>query len=341
MTNYLKNRGQLALLIIILGLFFIGNRSEALTLSPVRIEMKGNPGETVKGEMMVTNESEGTSVYYSSYANFEASGDSGSPSFVEPKNGIGTWMSTTASIDIKEKEAKAIPFSIEIPKDAEPGGYFGAILWGNSPNTPGSGVAIGSRTALLILLSVNGDVKEAGGLVDFSTNDNKIFYNTLPASFTYRFRNDGGDRIKPVGKITMHDLFYIPEDKIDANPSQGNILPGSTRRFNVDWVKNPREADYVAPSGIFAKFFDQAIYQWRNYAFGPYFAKLNLLYGTEATRVTKYTFIFVFPWQLLVCLAIILFIIIWGGKKMLKRYNSHIIQKARLGMNTPSDANHV
>lgn len=341
MNNYQKNRGRFALLILVIGLFFVSKSASALSVSPVRIEVSGNPGETVTREMVITNESEGNGVYYSSFSNFEASGDTGSPSFVEPKDGIGTWMSTTASIDLKAKESKTIKFSIEIPKDAEPGGHFGAIFWGNSPNTPGSGVAVGSKTGVLVLLSVNGDVKEDGGLVDFNTKDNKIFYNTLPVSFTYRFRNDGGDRIKPIGKITMHDLLYIPEDKIDANPGGGNILPSSTRRFNIDWVKNPRPQDYVAPSGVLGKFFDQALYQWDNYAFGPYFAKLNLLYGTDATRVKDTVFFFVFPWQLLICLAIIVFILWWGGRRLLRRYNRHIIQKARLGMDKPNDARHA
>lgn len=341
MNNYQNNRGRFALLILIIAVFFVSKNAHALSLSPVRVEVSGNPGETVTREMVITNESEGNSIYYSSYANFEASGDTGSPAFVEPKDDIGTWLSTTASIDLKANESKTVTFKIEIPKDAEPGGHFGSIFWGTNPNNGTSGVAVGSKTGILILLSVNGDVKEAGGLVDFNTKDNKIFYNTLPVSFTYRFRNDGGDRIKPVGKIVMHDLFYIPEDKIDANPGGGNILPSSTRRFNVDWVKDPRAKDYVAPSGVVGKFFGQAIYQWNNYAFGPYFAKLNLLYSTDAIRVKDTVFFFVFPWQLLICLAIIFFTVFWGGKKLIRRYNKHIIQKARLGMNKPNDATHV
>lgn len=340
MYTFQKNRGRFALLILIIGLFSVSNTASALSLSPVRIEVSGNPGETVTKEMVITNESEGNAIYYSSYANFEASGDTGSPSFVEPKNDIGTWISTTASIDLKAKESKTINFSIQIPKDAEPGGHFGAIFWGTNANNSASGVSVGSKTGVLVLLSVNGDVKEAGGLVDFDTKDNKIFYNTLPVSFTYRFRNDGGDRIKPVGKIVMHDLFYIPEDKIDANPGGGNILPSSTRRFNIDWVKDPHPQDYVAPKGVAGKFFSQALYQWNNYAFGPYFAKLNLLYSTDAIRVSDTVFFFVFPWQLLLCLALIVFIVLWGGKKVIRRYNKHIIRKARLGMNTPNDANH-
>jgi len=330
-------------IVILSGALFLGPfTASALSVSPPRVELKGNPGETIVQDMTLTNDGKTTQIFYSSYANFEAQGETGNPSFVESKDDLDTWMSTEESVALKADQSIIVPVTIKIPQNAEAGGHFAAVFWGTTPNTPGGpAVSIGAKVGMLVLLSVSGDVKEAGGLVSFSTVDDKTFYNTLPVSFVYRFKNDGGDRIKPVGKITMHDLLYIPEDKIDANPSEGNILPGSTRRFEVDWVKHPRAKDYVAPSGVFAQFFDQALYQWKNFAIGPYFAKLNLLYGTDAIRVTKTTFIFVFPWQLLICLAVIFIIVFWGGKKLIKRYNRHIIHKARLGINTPSDANHA
>ncbi|MEK7585897.1 MAG: hypothetical protein AAB477_01525 [Patescibacteria group bacterium] len=338
MHIFSKNRSTLALfIIIIIGVLFSANLASALSLSPARIEISGNPGESLTKEVTLINENDGTETYYSSFANFEASGDTGNPSFVVPKNDIGTWMNAPSVLTLKPKESKIVNLSINIPKNAEPGGHFGAIFFGNSPSDANSGVSIGAKTGILVLLSVSGDVKEAGGLVDFNTIDNKFWYNTLPVSFTYRFKNDGGDRIKPVGKIVMHDLFYIPEDKIDANPTSGNILPSSTRRFEVNWIKNPNPKDYVAPSGRFAQFFDTALYQWHNYAFGPYMAKMDLLYGTEALRATKNVFFFVFPWQLLIFLAIIFIIVFWGGRKLIKRYNRHIIKKARAGMSMPND----
>jgi hypothetical protein len=340
--TYFNKRRQITFLVLTLALF-LGFRGSAyaITLSPVRIEVTGNPGESITKEIILTNESDGLITYYSSFANFEASGESGNPSFVNAKEDLGTWMTTDSSVTLKPKESKTLNFHINIPKNAEPGGHFAAIFWSTTPDTEGAGLSIGARAGILILLSVNGDVKEEGGLLDFSMKDKKIFYTTLPVSFSYRFKNDGGDRIKPVGKIKMHDLIYIPEDTIDANPGGGNILPKSTRKFNVDWVKKPRSKDYIAPTGLIANFFDQALYEWHNYAFGPYFAKLNVLYGTNATRATETVFFFVLPWQLLICLAVIFIIVFWGGKKLIRRYNRHIIQKARLGMNTPNGANHV
>ena len=139
----------------------------ALTISPIRLEINGNPGETVNSKITITNESEGFNTYYPSFTNFEASGETGNPSFVEAKNDLGTWITTDDSISLKPKESKEIQFQIKIPNDAEPGGHFASVFWGTSSNKAGA-VSIGSKIGVLVLLSVNGNVKEEGGLVDFN-----------------------------------------------------------------------------------------------------------------------------------------------------------------------------
>ncbi len=312
--------------------------SHALTISPPRLELQGKPGETIKKEITLTNDQKTTQLLYVSFANFEASGETGNPSFVEPTNDLGTWISSEQSVAMRPGESKIVPISIKIPKDAEPGGHFAAVFFGTTP-PHALGVSIGAKIGTLILLSVAGDVKEKAGLIEFSTKDHKIFYNTLPVSFFYRFKNDGGDRVKPIGKIRMHDLFYIPEDSIDANPSSGNILPGSIRRFEIEWVKQPRPKDYVMSGSMIAQFFDQALYQWHNFAIGPYFAKMDLVSGVEASHTIKTVFFFVFPWQLVICLLMLISILYGGGKKVLKRYNRYIIEKMQTNV-TPSNDSH-
>ncbi|MDE2031347.1 MAG: hypothetical protein KGI58_03780 [Patescibacteria group bacterium] len=323
-------------------LIFSPHTASALSVSPPRVELQGNPGQTITQDMTLTNDTKSTEIFYSSFANFEAQGETGNPAFVQSKDDLDTWMTTEKSVALKAGQSIIVPVKINIPDSADPGGHFAAVFWGTAPTTVGSSaVSIGAKVGMLILLSVAGDVKEAGGLLSFSTANNQFWYNTLPVSFEYRFKNDGGDRIKPIGQITIHDMVYLPADRLDANIGEGNVLPSSTRRFNVDWIKNPRSKDYVAPTGMFAKFFDQALYEWKNFAVGPYLAKLDLIYGTGAIHTGKSVFIFVFPWQLLICLTIIFIIVFWGGRKLIRRYNNHIIQKARAGMNTPNDANHV
>jgi hypothetical protein len=315
----------------------------AMTISPVRYEIQGNPGETLVKEMTIINEDSTSAMYYSSFANFEAQGETGSATFVEPKDDIGTWMTTDEQVSLLPGEQKTVSFSVKIPENAEPGGHFGVIFWGTSPenNAEGKQLAVSAKTGLLVLLTVNGAVKEGGGLLSFSTLDNQFWYNSLPVSLIYRFQNSGGDRVKPLGEIKVRSFGFIPVKKLNANPVNGNILPNSTRKFTVDWVKYVEPKDAPIVTGAIKNFFHRAVYQWRNFAVGLYSANLNLTYGLLGQNVKKSVFFFVFPWQLLICLIVLFIIVFFIGKKLIGRYNNYIINKAHSPVKIPEDAGHV
>lgn len=316
---------------ILIVFFLFASEVSALTLSPIRFEISGNPGETIRQEITLINETNKTETYSVSYSNFEAQGESGEPSFVVPKDGLGTWIKTeVASVVIPPKQQKIIPFTVSIPKDAEPGGHFAVIFWGTPAGTSSS-VSIGAKTGILVLLSVKGDVKKDAGLLNFNTVGKKFWYNTLPVSFEYRFKNDGGDRIKPEGKVTIRNTIFFPTEYLDANPVSGNILPSSTRKLKVDWLNYERPEGYVVPTGFFDKFWSDVGYQWKNFAVGLYSARLNVAYGDADERAKATVFFFVFPWQLVLVMIVVGFVGIWGGRKGLKRYNKYIIKKAQLG----------
>jgi hypothetical protein len=336
MNNHLNYRILIAFFAIItLGVYLCPDNAHALTLTPTRFEITGNPGDTLKEETTLINENDTNETFYSSYSNFEAQGETGSPSFVSPKDDLGTWITTDNSVTLGPRQQKTVAFTIKIPKDAEPGGHFAVIFWGTSPGGS-AGVSIGAKTGILVLLSVNGDVKEQAGLLNFNTTNKQFWYSTLPVSLEYRFRNDGGDRIKPQGTISIRDTLFLPSDKLDANSGEGNVLPNSTRKITVDWVKYERPLDYVVPNSSLNRFWSNVSFQWKNFAIGLYSARLNVAYGSHGEHVKKTAFFFVFPWQLVLVILIILIIVFWGGKKLIKRYNRFIIEKARNGMHKES-----
>lgn len=338
MSNNLNYRAWLTFFAILaFGVYFYPETVSAITLTPVRFELRGDPGEVLKQEILLINETDTAETFYSSFANFEAQGDSGSPAFVDPKDDLGTWITTDLStVYLAPRQQKVVPFQITIPENAEPGGHFAVIFWGTSP-PGGGGVSIGAKTGILVLLSVNGEVREEAGLLNFNTKDNKFFYGSLPVSFEYRFRNDGGDRVKPDGKITIRNTLFLPTEKLNANPVEGNVLPASTRKISVDWIKYERPSGYEEPTGIFNKFFSNVSYQWKNFAVGLYSANLNVTYGTSGERVKESAFFFVFPWQLVLVLLLMIVIVLLGGRKLIKRYNRFIIEKARVGKTLPSE----
>jgi hypothetical protein len=210
------------------------------------------------------------------------------------------------------------------------------ILWSvNPPQVVNSGqVAIGAQTGPLVLLTVNGDIKESGGVVEFNTKDKKKFYTALPVLFTYRFRNDGGDRVKPVGDMHIKNIFGMTRHSISANKVEGNVLPGSTRRFDVEWIGKGNKASTSAEKADMDDmgFFAQAGYEWRNFAFGKYKAELSISYGQKGEKSDETIVFFVVPWHLLSIIIISLLILFFFFRRFIRSYNRFIIRQATMAL---------
>jgi hypothetical protein len=105
--------------VVMLAVFGAVLHAHALTLSPSRFEISGDPGERIERVIVLTNENEETETFYPSYANFEAQGDSGTPIFVEPKEDIGTWMNAGGAVTLRGGESKEVTLSITIPSSGQ------------------------------------------------------------------------------------------------------------------------------------------------------------------------------------------------------------------------------
>ena len=177
--------------VVVVILFLIPiSTAHALTLTPIRLELSGDPGQTLSEHITLINERKTTETFYVSYENFEAQGETGDPTWYTPQDDLGTWMNSDASVTLAPGEQKNVPFTITIPTNAEAGGHFAGIFWGTTPQVqPGGQVAIGAKTGVLVLLSVSGAVSEKGGILEFTEQNAKHFFTALPIDFYYRFQN--------------------------------------------------------------------------------------------------------------------------------------------------------
>lgn len=301
----------------------------ALTLAPARIEVNGDPGQTINGELELMNEQEGVRSFYSSTENFEPKGESGAPYFIGAKEGLATWIQIQPEVTLVQGEEMVIPFSISIPADAEPGGYFAAIFFGSQPpqTQGGSEVSIGGKIGALILLRVSGYIPEDGGLIEFGMEDAGKIITGTPAEFTYRIRNSGGDRIVPLGEITIRNTIRLTSAKLLANKGEGSVLPGSTRKFEVPWG-TPLPDDSQTGAPIKRAFFEEVRAQMSDFHFGWYTASVDVAWGeTNQTGSATYHF-FIIPWQLLSIVFVALLIMGGVGTVGLKKYNAWIISQA-------------
>lgn len=330
MINKFEVRYLASVVVLALVIVFLPKNASALTLTPVRFEVSGDPGAVIQQEMTLINERDTEETYYSSFSNFEAQGETGSPSFVDPVDGLGTWMETDTVVTLAPGTSKIVPVTIRIPESAEAGGYFAAVFWGtNNPElAEGGSIAIGAKTGVLMLLRVNGEVDEKGGILEYDTIDHKNFFTSLPVSFYYRFQNSGGDRIKPDGDIVIRHMFGFVRAKVPANAVQGNVLPSQTRRFEAVWQSGNGSSDVADIENL--GFFKKVVYEWKNFAFGYYTANISLAYGTndDQTSTAKAGF-FVFPWHLILVIVIALFILIQIVHRVRNHYRRNLMESLR------------
>lgn len=297
--------------------------AQALTVSPARLEVTADPGVASSQEFTIVNEQDVDQVYYTSVENFEAQGESGTPNFSTKKEGLSSWIQVPESITIQKGEKIKVPFTITVPQGAEAGGHFAAIFLSTIPPAAAGGeVSVGAKVGMLILLKVSGDIKEDAGVSSFFLKNEGRFVTALPVDFVYKFNNKGNDRVKPVGTTTISNMLGIATEEINANPTEGNVLPNSVRRYEFSWGKEP-----ALPAS--ASFFSHVSYEMRNFAFGIYFANLDLVFGTDKTSNHSLTF-FVIPWHLLVVVLLVLLVVIIILKIMISKYNKFIIKQARL-----------
>lgn len=314
--------------LIVIIICFASNPIFALTVSPAKLEVSGDPGQIVRGEVEIFNEQDSEKTFFVSYENFESRGDSGAPYFTGAEEGLATWIDTEDKFVLKSGERLTVPYSITIPDGAESGGYFGAIFFGSQPfkGEKGGEVSVGGKIGILVFLRVSGEVAEGGGLLDFTTKDKQRFFTTLPIFFEYRLNNTGGDRIVPSGEINIKNIFGFTSVKLLTNENKGSVLPSSTKKFSVVWEK---ESSVLKTNNEIKKggFFGLVYKQITDFHLGWYTAKLNVSWGESNTSNDSYDF-FIIPWQLL--LIVLIVFVFFGSLAFvgIRKYNRFIISRA-------------
>jgi hypothetical protein len=306
---------------------FLARPAEAMTLFPPSFDFTVNPGDTIKDVLRVFNEDPFPITLQPQPYNFTfVAGDEteGTPDFYpagEVRDGheLAPWIEIedVGPMVIAPNERVNIPFTIQVPKDAVPGGHFGAVHMATvATDQPVDRPQVGIKaaTAVLIFVRVNGERLDALSVEQFSGE--KTRYDRLPVDFTVRVSNTGSTHLRPTGNVFITDMLGRQVASIQVNPAFRSVLPGSARRFVETWQKRRLPDD----TSEFVK-------QWRNFAFGKYKATLILNYGPDNNLLSaEYTF-WVVPWMALLAYAggIVLILLVVGYG--FRGYNRLVIRR--------------
>lgn len=292
---------------------------QAFAISPPLIEVSANPGETVNATIKLTNVSAGALAMSAETNNFGSKNETGEPNIIfkddDTQNDHFTlkeWITAPANFTLESKQTQSISVPITVPKNAEPGGHYAVIRFtGTGAAASPQQVSLSASIGSLILLKVNGNIKQQASVEDFYTaapNFEKMsFFESSPVTFVTRIRNQGNLHIKPTGTVTIKDMFgkEVATHRMNGNPSNeneppGSILPQSIRRF-----------DTVHKEGLF----------------GRYTATMNLTYADGKT-LEQSTQFWVLPYRAIIAGVLVIAIVVVGLVMGIKRYNAYIIKKA-------------
>lgn len=326
-----------------LGLLLLGNTHAAsaaasdslsVTVTPPLYQLTIGPGDAWTSTLKIINSNPYDVTFYAQVADMQANGEEGRSKFIPVLNApsgavdsfaLARWIKMSADpIFIKAGTSIDVPFTVDVPQNAEPGGHYAAILVGTQPIGPhatGTTLKVSSYVSSLLFVRIKGDVIEKGRIREFLTTQQ--LYQTPKADFLLRFENTGNTHVLPQGDITIYNMWGKERGKVSINQGSdfGNVLPKTIRRFEFSWAGEQDLFDI-----------------------GLYSAIVTLAYGQDNKQnVTEKTYFWVVP---VVPVAIgmgifLLFVLslIWFIRRYIRRALE--LEQKRLGLVSAPSVNRV
>jgi hypothetical protein len=322
-----KNLLTLGLAAAALALLLAPRASHAMTISPPVLDVTLNPGDVLSDVVQIYNEEDVPFKVTPHVVNFyQKAGDetSGSPEFYpadQVKNGyeLAPWIVLKSEATVVQPHERVnFPIDIKVPKDAQPGSHFGAvqILAGNPGESPDAAVAIERGTSVLVFVRVSGNARDEMSVSRFAGD--KQAYSHLPVDFHIRLDNTGTTHLRPTGDIFVKDMFgrQVAAVLVNPGPDFKSVLPGTSRRFDVDWIRRK------LPEGT-SEYWQQI----KNFGFGKYDATLVLNYGPDNKLLTATWSFWVLPWLAIAtvigAVLLVVLVLVFG----LRGYNHLVIRR--------------
>ncbi len=272
------------------------NSANSLKISPLRTDIEIARGASKTVKVTVTNLTNAPISIAPVENDFVAGDEKGTPALIldadkyAPSHSLKRFMVPLDNVTIPAKQAKEVAVTIKVPKDAQPGGYFGALRFEPAALGSGGQVNLSLSSASIILLTVPGEVVQHLNLTNFNVQQsgktNSFFTTPNDLSVLARFENTGGIQLAPFGKVsvTQGDKVVYSTDFNQSNPKQ-MTLPGYARRWTIPIEKVG--------------------------TFGYYTVSATFTYGTKNQTIDVKTSFWVIPvWMMIAAAALLVVIII-------------------------------
>lgn len=314
----------IAIFLVLVGCFFVvraAPAAQALAVSPVLFDFEIAPGVSKQGTITIINDTETEDVFRLEVQNFVAEGEEGAQTYLDEQrpSDLASWVFVSKpTVTLGPGQSAEFPFVVNVPADAEPGGHYASVFFDRAPRSAnGTGVGIGGKVGVLLLVNVPGNVREDAQIESFTLRGPAI-RSALPAYFDLRIRNLGSVHFRPRGSLVIKNVFGRTVQRASANPKNAAVLPNSVRRVESVWAQSLVEEPETGFIGGLKN-------EWKNFAIGRYKAFVEISYGSQAHELTSTELSFwVIPWRLLTLVIVALIILI----ALIKMYNRLLVRSA-------------
>jgi hypothetical protein len=317
---------------LILCLSFFSSAVRAIIISPAIIDLNLDRGQEFEGNFSVFFTADDPAKFYLYVKKLEFEDPSNNQITIDQEEEdptLANWITLEKDfVDkpavmgvVNEDSIVKVNYKVKIPEDAPPGAHFAQIIVSQSdidPTTGGSRVQLGAEVGYQILVNLKGDRDYNTDLVDFKIKNNQFIFPHIPAIFETSFKNNGNVYVIPNANIEIMQ-FGNKIETITMNPKQSRVFPGNSRTFeniwseeNIEEISDPlvqkAELDKIPTS-----FFDEVMYEIRNFRIGFYTAEIQGFAGAQAPYKASVNF-FVLPYHLLSIILGVLILVFVVGK---------------------------
>lgn len=285
---------------------------QGIQISPVTVDLNAEKANVYSLKITVTNVTAGDLVIRQLVNDFRAKDELGNAEVilddkeVDPTYSMKSWVVPAGDMTLKAKESRVVNVEVRIPANAEAGGHYGVVRWsGYAPGQENGKVSIAASVGVLILARVNGATTESLVLKDFFLEQEgkpTWFIENGPFKLAERIENNGNVHVKPVGTVTVKDMFGGTVGTVQLNEPARNILPQSIRRFSQD--------------------------TGQKWMFGRYTAQIDATYGYDNKILTGSMSFWVIPYRLILLILAVLAALFFLFRYLLKRYKAKIVKQA-------------
>ena len=265
-----------------------------LVVAPARQSIAVDAGKSESMQIKFFNESASPVSGNIKAVDFVVSGKDGAPILLEDQN--VDWVKLPYDrASIPSGDVLRVNFKVDVPKEAQPGARYVAIIFEQTGQLPQStssseeASAILPRIVGLLTIRVNGQVFESSFLDSFKLPG---FLEFGPIPLYFEILNKGGVHITPAGQVVVKDYFGKEVDRKTIESK--NIFPNARRSYEMEVSK-----------------------KWM---FGRYLVSLTASYGETGKVISTNQYIWVVPVTLIIVsllgLTIVIMLIALVSHKM-------------------------